>query len=818
MTYLLRHAWRSISRMRTYTIINLVGLVISLTGTIVIARYVHQELTVDDYVPDVDRVVLIVNARNDGSFERTEAENWNHVDNWDDPFADAAVESYSRFKLPMSKSKVIVDSVNYYCSLVVADTMFLKILGRNIIEGASNTKNVTDAIVSQSFAEKIWHGESAVGKTLEYEEYVLNVVGVVESPATKANFDFDVLARYDLKSVNNVGYSLAKLKPMVNVADFNKRHKYFVEHGNDWHFQAIPLKKLYFTSSFRREGNYDFVKLGDRNSLRMLIGSAILLLFIGLFNFVNIFTTVITGRRKEFAIKRTMGANTMKLFEQIFIENFIIASVAVGVSWIIVSLLSPSLSKFYNITQSYNLRFDVLLSLVILFGIPLLISIPMLFSIGRGKDADVMKSRFASRLSRHVRMVSLIVQYFISFFLIVVSAFTMRQLYYMLNADIGYRTTDIISVNLVPFNGMTFDPVGNDGGMTVHYRDVNYLENMKLMKKKLKESPLFEYSMIDFSSIFARLTVKESLENTGGVMIKRADSNQDFQLADYLSFTKEKMKIYDLELLEGKMPELDFEGKYQCFIDKRTKELLGIKDISKERIQTSERIWFTHDMDGSDNPSFEIVGVVNEFVTHHLSSRDAPKIIFIEEVGERRIPDGDKFLVRVKPGKRDEAIAYLKKLYAEYVDSNNELEYSLIEDEIAEIYEDDSRLAHIYTTFAMLSILVSCMGLFGISLYDIQHRRREIAIRKVNGAKMKDIFILMSRRYVYTLAVAIAIGTPIALYAIHIYIEGYAHHVPLTPWYFVFSALLMLVLTLLTIYWQVRRAVKENPADVMKSE
>ena len=83
---------------------------------------------------------------------------------------------------------------------------------------------------------------------------------------------------------------------------------------------------------------------------------------------------------------------------------------------------------------------------------------------------------------------------------------------------------------------------------------------------------------------------------------------------------------------------------------------------------------------------------------------------------------------------------------------------------------------------------------------------------------MKDIFILMSRRYVYTLAVAIAIGTPLALYALHLYIEGYAHHVPLTPWYFLLSALVMLVLTLLTLYWQVRRAVKENPADVMKSE
>ena len=816
--FLFRHAWRSISRMRTYTIINLVGLVISLTGTIVIARYVHQELTVDDYVPDVDRVMLLANVRNDGSLTNTEAENWNHVDNWDDPFADASVECYSRFKTPSKSTKVTVDSVKHYCTFVLADSMFLKLLPRKTLEGVQELKNQNDVIVSRAFAQKVWHGESAIGKKIEYDGMILDVVGVVDAIPTKHNFDFDILARYE--QCLSMGWCLVKLRPNTFCKDFNKRHKRFVENNgttNDWHFQLIPLKDVYFEPSFRRHENFEFLKLGDKNSLNMLIGSAVLLLFIGLFNFVNIFTTVITGRRKEFAIKRTMGANTMKLFEQIFIENFIIASVAVGISWIIVSLLSPSLSRFYNITQSYNLRFDVLLSLIILFGIPLLISIPMLFSIGRGKDVDVMKSRFASRLSRHVRMASLTVQYFISFFLLVVSAYTMRQLYYMLNADMGYRTTDIIHVNLVPSNGNPYvrQP---EGSMSIMHDD-KAKDLVKVLTPKLKESPLFENVAIVDEGYKACLTTRMKVDDIGGIMIKLADSEQDFQIADYLAFSKEMLDIYDIELVEGRMFN-DAESReldYKIIIDERTKELLGIKDIHKEKIQTEHRIWYSVGKDTSTNPPFEIVGVFKEFKTHHLSSRDAPKIIMIEDRSQY-VRDGEKFLVRVKPGKRDEAIAYLKKLYAEYVDSNNELEYSLIEDEIAEIYEDDSRLAHIYTTFALLSILVSCMGLFGISLYDIQHRRREIAIRKVNGAKMKDIFILMSRRYVYTLAVAIAIGTPIALYALHVYIEGYAHHVPLTPWYFVLSALLMLTLTLLTIFIQVRRAVKENPADVMKSE
>ena len=167
---------------------------------------------------------------------------------------------------------------------------------------------------------------------------------------------------------------------------------------------------------------------------------------------------------------------------------------------------------------------------------------------------------------------------------------------------------------------------------------------------------------------------------------------------------------------------------------------------------------------------------------------------------------------------RKEALAFLRSIFNELNDNGGDMPYKLIEDEIAKVYEDDSRTTLIYTTFALLSIFISCLGLLGISLYDIQHRRREIALRRVHGAMLTDVLRLMMKRYVIALIIATAVGTPLAIYALHFYIEGYAHHVALTPWYFIAAFLIMLLLTFFTIYWQVRKAMKEDPADVLKSE
>lgn len=826
-TYMLKHALRSLSRMRTYTLINLVGLVVSLTGAIIIARYVHQELTVNHYVPELDRTFLLVNH---GGYEghiswgHDEGRNMNGIDNWEDPFADPDVECFTSFCCAYGGLDVVSDEVHYQVDAIVADSMFLRMLPRKLVEGSMTLKEMTDAIITHELAERLWPEESAVGKTLIHDDKPLIVVGVVEQPDTKYSFGFDILLHKDIKDLMYVGWSVVRLKEGTDYKEYNRRQKPFAEifgHTSEKyirHYQLFPLDEVYLDSPVKDHApDADkYYPTGDKQNIAFLIGGAVLLLLVGLFNYFNIFSILIIHRRKGIAIRKVFGANTSDVFWMIFMENFLLTAFAVVVAWTVVSLASPLLVKYYDVQLLSSPVFDLSLSLVIALLLPLMVSLPA--TVGsRGKTTnDDMKRSGVHSLSRRV---SLWLQYTFTFFLVIVSSYSLRQLYFMLHSDLGYESENIVWFDLFPAirNQRT-------GGMTYeeweHRQDVmsRAQEHSEEYMRRIKESPLFTHCCLGHESV--SLTGKKASLGDYGTMVKADIPGSDYQTIAEINISFGEIEMYGLKLLEGQKPdaERDRYEKYRLYLSRSAKERLGVKDISTTHIQPQSRLWYGMDENGeymSDNPAYTIVGVYDDVCLTHLGMEDIP---FFITITAPKFDEFTYFLAKYQPGKRKEAMAFLQKLYEEENGTGSVMPHRFIEDEIADIYAEDARVARIFTTFALLSILISCLGLFGISLYDVRSRRREIAIRKVHGAKLGDIFRLIARRYLIALVVAILTATPLAIYALHFYIQGYAHHVPLTPWYFLAAALLMLLLTLATIYWQIRKAARENPADVMKSE
>lgn len=203
--------------------------------------------------------------------------------------------------------------------------------------------------------------------------------------------------------------------------------------------------------------------------------------------------------------------------------------------------------------------------------------------------------------------------------------------------------------------------------------------------------------------------------------------------------------------------------------------------------------------------------MVDDFRTGHLSGGNQP-VVFIYQDGWR-----DFTFLSIAPGKRKEAIAFLSDLYQEAV-GRGDFEYSFITDEIARLHEDDRKVTRIVITFALIAIGISCLGLFGLSLYDIRQRYREIALRKVHGAQVADICRLLLRKYFVLLGAAFVTGAAVAYIAIHRYMEDFPHHAPLSLWIFLVAGLTVAVIALLTVLWQIRRASQVNPAEVMKRE
>ncbi|MBO5015292.1 MAG: ABC transporter permease, partial [Bacteroidaceae bacterium] len=301
--------------------------------------------------------------------------------------------------------------------------------------------------------------------------------------------------------------------------------------------------------------------------------------------------------------------------------------------------------------------------------------------------------------------------------------------------------------------------------------------------------------------------------------MKKADTDDEFISGTITNLMASDFKLYNLELIEGRTwnDSIDRFEKYNLFINESAKEALGITDIRIDQIQTKDRLWWSAYADCSGNPPFNIVGVLKDYRTNHLSKGVEPTIYMYSEQGAEYINPGTPFIIHYAAGKQQEVINFLSNLRNE-ISGEGDLEYSFLEDEIAKRYENDRRIVNIYLIFAGLAIAVSCLGLFGLSLFEIRLRYREIALRKVHGAKMSDIVRLVSKRYLWLLVASAFISIPLSIWFIHRYMEDYAYRTSLSIWIFLLAGAIVAAISAGVLFWQVHKAANINPADVVKSE
>lgn len=280
-----------------------------------------------------------------------------------------------------------------------------------------------------------------------------------------------------------------------------------------------------------------------------------------------------------------------------------------------------------------------------------------------------------------------------------------------------------------------------------------------------------------------------------------------------MNMSQKQMKIFNYQLLEGRLwDSTDVSIQYRFIINETAKKQFNITDIHTAYLQPEHRLWYAQG-DMSVNPAYEIVVVIKDFNTGHLSNPTLPVVIVYQEEYMKE----ENLIAKIAPGKQQEAIEFLQKLNTElYGDA--EFTYTFMEDEIAALYADDKFIIRIYTAFSLIAIFISCLGLFALSLFDIRQRYREIALRKVNGAKSKDIMRLLLKKYAYLLGASFAVSAPVSYWVISRYMESFAHRTAISWWLFVVSAIVVTAVSLLTLMWQVRRAMKINPASAIKVE
>ena len=517
---------------------------------------------------------------------------------------------------------------------------------------------------------------------------------------------------------------------------------------------------------------------------------------------------IMQKRGIEFGIKKVFGASRWAFFKQLYTENFLLSAATLLFVGMIIEITDKILVSVLDIPLHKNVTFDTLLYLSILFVFPFITMLYPYFRHVFSRPVSSIKGIRQGGGSPLSRSLFLTVQYVITFGLIVVSIYFAKQLHEVLNADLGFNTKNIIRCMLIP---------AENGDNVIHSME----EWEKEKERDKRNAALIVHTLNSCPDIIAWSPNDDFWgfnSSQARPIAKKAGTDEEFVEGDNIDLSAADFSLFDIQVVEGRAWNEDDNWKeYNLIINESAKKAMGITDIHTDMIQTKNRLWSDGQTDRNYNPPHRIVGVIKDIRTDHLSKAVQPMIYGYYPVSGEYFHPGRYFLVRYQPGKQQEVLKLLSDLRNE-VSGEGELQYSFLEDEIAKRYENDRRIVRIYLTFAALAIAVSCLGLFGLSLFEIRLRYREIALRKVHGAKVSDIVRLLLKRYLILLGVSALIAFPIAAFFIQKYMEGYAYRTPLSGWIFLLALLIVAFISGSVLFWQIRKAANINPAIVMKSE
>lgn len=798
---LLKIAFRSLWKSRLYTVINIIGLAVSLGCVILIARYVHQETTVNHFAEDLNRTYMTVIEEING-----QTRYGGIVEGQSELLNDPLIEYRTTF-LAIEEDHVLLDNHKTNVKVLAADSFFLKILHYPVLYGSGRMNAPEDVLLTRRLAKRLFGNENPVGKTILYSSgEELKVVGVLNEPSTKSFLDFDLLLNKDQRQFRVMaGYDLVMLYQGGDVRQLNTRYAGYTRlpqiGRREGRFQLVPLKDFYFDTSRIISSGISrgtvapvFIR-GNSSTVYILLIVGILILLVGLFNFANVYTVVMLRRGREFGIKKIYGAGKWWIFRQIYTENFFMTLLAVFGAWFFIEVTGAFLAERLAFVVRSNLRFDILLSLIVVIGLPVLTSLFPFLRYSYSLPVTSLRSTNKGGSSLVSRSIFLSLQYIITFALLVIALFFIKQLNYMLSTDPGYKTRDIIISRMMQRNFNVGFSMDEDYFSLIDGQ-------VALIERRMNESPLFS------EWVFGR-----PVYNLKATTRIRCVGDEDFHAVNSIGLSPAYINLFGFQLKEGRLwNDTDVIGQNKCILNESAKKLFNIKDIRDMRLEM-EYIVMGDGLEDSGDSSYEVVGVINDFQTGHLSKQTVPLMITYLEKGFHF----EHLMARFVDGRKEDAVAYLEALYKE-INGNTEFSYSLLEEEIASLYEDDKRVTRVYTIFAIIAIFVSCLGLFALSLFDIRQRYREIALRKVNGARTNDILRLLLKKYLLLLAGAFVIAVPVAYLFINRYLEDFTVKAPVSWWLFTISALVVAGVSLLTLVWQIRRASRINPAKVLKGE
>lgn len=801
ITNYLKTALRIMLRQKGYSLINIIGLSVGIAATLLILIYVSNELSYDRFHQSADRIHRITFM---AKLQGTEV----HGANTAAPIAEAMqreipeVEEAVRFgqwrTMPMSYDHKNFTEQNF----LVADSNFFKFFSFSLIQGDPNTalKGPDKIVITEEVARRYFGDENPIGKIMlrGSERRASEVTGIAKNPPTNSHIDFDIVLSGEswdyMKQVqwtsNNL-YTYVRLRPgassekvkstldgMVIKYIGTELEKFlgmtfdqFKKQGNNVGLDLQPMLDIHLRSNLSDELNPN----GSIQYLYIFGAIALFIIVIACINFMNLSTARSANRAKEVGVRKTVGAMRGKLISQFISESMLYSFFSMIFALILIGL---SLNGF-NLLAGKELTFDVLMT-------PMAISVILIFTVIVGllagsypafyltgfRPTEVLKGKVrAGFRNSGMRNKLVVLQFVISVALIFGSIVIYRQLKYMQHKNLGFAKENVVSLLHTMSLGKSAQAFKNELGAHPEFKGASFANRLP--------------PHIDWNSAF-----------------RKGGSDQDFLLNVY-NVDQDHLSTMGYTMLEGRFFSKDFPSDTAAVILNEA----AFKQMEFKNLDEAVVMSYSGD---SPHP-LKVIGIIKDFNYESLKSNIRPMAIQLG--GEPNF----EMAVRLSAGNIGEQIQLLESIWKKYA-PDAPFEYSFVDQNFDALFRAEQRLGSIILVFTVLAITIACLGLFGLAAYTAEQRAKEISIRKVMGATVSQLMILLSKDFAKLVLLSFAIGTPLAWYGASLWLQEFANRIDLEIWMAIVAGSLSLFVALIIIGAHSVRAARENPVKAMKSE
>jgi len=794
---------RNLKKNKLFSFVNILGFAIGIASFILIILFVEDELTYDSHNRYSGRIFR-VNAH------YKVGENRFNLANSPIPLAGVLASEYPEIEKTvriLNESNVYVKKGNNYIKeekFFYADSTLFEIFTIDFQHGDSK-KALTEpnsVVITTGTAEKYFSNKNPVGEIIILSNGMqFLITGIVKPVPKNSHFEFDFIASYNSlpgssesnwfgefvhtyvlthnvvteKVLNEKIFSVAEkhLGPIIKAA-FGVSYQEFLNNGNDFSFVFVPLRDIYLHSEVFNE----FKETGDMNIVYLYSAIAVFILIIACINFINLSTAKSAKRANEIGVRKVFGSNKILLVKQFLSESVILCFIAIVFSVAIAELVLP----WFNDLTDKNLSLNLFSNF---FTIPVLLVFTLLLGITAGlypalllasfKPVLILKTKFSSINNKGILRRGLVVFQFAASIVLFVGTFVIySQMQYIKNKNLGFNKEQVLII-----------------------QDIDDLQTQQFaFADNIKSNP----------DIF-NASLSQGLPGynlTASILRKEGESNENHTLIvipvdyNYLDTYKMKMKegrFFNKEIIT------DSSG---IILNESAVKKLNYKDPLNSKL--------IYDLGEESNNSYTIIGVVKDFHLESLKDEIRPAAFVL-----LKKPEANYLSVKISPYNISGTIRFLSDQWREF-GQNKPLEFSFYDENFYETYRSEIQAEKVFSIFAILAIVIASLGLFGLAAFTAEQRTKEIGIRKVLGASISKVVLMLSKEFLILVTLANLIAWPLAYFIMTKWLEDFTYRIEIELWTFILAGLLTLLIAFLTVSFQAIKAATANPVEALKYE